>query len=38
MSIMLSNTYDAFIEAEASAESAKKATEEVANFDARLMT
>lgn len=37
MSIMLSNTYEAFISAGVSAEKAKEASEEIAGFDRRLV-
>lgn len=37
MSMMLSDTYEAFISAGVSAEKAKKASEEIAGFDKRLV-
>jgi hypothetical protein len=37
MSMMLSNTYEAFISAGVSADKAKKASEEIAGFDRRLV-
>jgi hypothetical protein len=37
MSMMLSNTYKAFISAGVSADKAKKASEEIAGFDRRLV-
>jgi hypothetical protein len=37
MSMMLSNTYEAFISAGVPADKAKKASEEIAGFDRRLV-
>ncbi|SMN02220.1 hypothetical protein SPONL_695 [uncultured Candidatus Thioglobus sp.] len=37
MSMMLSNTYEAFIAAGVPADKAKKASEEIAGFDRRLV-